>query len=99
MKLTDYRMRIVFVLFLIGMVAVYLLYTGKRSARVDLPQCAHWAVVRAAERVGQPVSASDVYTLLPPNEAGHSESVRNRFGLKRSQLKKTSHFNNNGSVH
>lgn len=67
MTLTKYRSCIVPVLFLVvGMGVVCLLYSGKSStsASVDLPQCAHWAVVRAAERLGQPVSASEVYRLL-----------------------------------
>jgi len=95
MTLTNYRSRIAPVLFLVGIGVVCLLYSGKRqtSASVNLPQCAHWAVVRAAERLGQPVSASEVYRLLPPHDAGHSvqqvADALNALGLS-AEIKKAS---------
>ncbi|MBL8813271.1 MAG: DUF1573 domain-containing protein [Planctomycetaceae bacterium] len=39
---------------------------------VKLPQCGHWAIVRAAELVGVPLSAEEAYGLLPPHDRGHS---------------------------
>ena len=56
-------------LILSGTVKDHIFTSGQE---VHLPQCGHWALVRAAEHVGIPIGAAEAYRLLPPNRKGHS---------------------------
>ena len=56
-------------LILSGTVKDHIFTSGQE---VHLPQCGHWAQVRAAEHVGIPIGAAEAYRLLPPNRKGHS---------------------------